>query len=425
MPIVNIAGVGQVKFPDNMSYEDITRAIETEILPQRKKPEQAGFFSSFKNAATGLGDLPEAARFVGAAGTPEEAAKREELIKAQTPEYGTTNFHDINSVGSAIDFIKQTAGSSAGALAAPGAAAFAASLMKAPGLAKVAGAGLMGAQYLTTNLGRQAGEQKEAIDKNEAYQETSLGKATLASAGQTALDVLGLRFFKPVFGSFPVVGKLFGREGEEAAQTTAQKIVEAGVNKSITYRNGIAKGVAKGVAFEMPQEIAQQALERWQAGLSLTDKDAQREYVEAAAGAVVLGGGLGGMGGFMNTVNKKAEANAFLAANNPPEIDTSETKAAAAAKAKADAQTEDQQNAVATITKLTENGVLSEGYLDNALKAGKHLVSGESLFLSKDFPCSQRGNPQKYRDKLDCYASPSRPGHSIATQQGDGSHALQ
>ena len=43
---------------------------------------------------------------------------------------------------------------------------------------------------------------------------------------------------------------------------------------------------------------------------------------------------------------------------------------------------------------------------------------GESLFLSKDFPCSQRGNPQKYRDKLDCYASPSRPGHSFATQQG-------
>jgi hypothetical protein len=26
---------------------------------------------------------------------------------------------------------------------------------------------------------------------------------------------------------------------------------------------------------------------------------------------------------------------------------------------------------------------------------------------------------------LNCYASPSRPGHSFATQQGDGSHALQ
>ena len=45
-------------------------------------------------------------------------------------------------------------------------------------------------------------------------------------------------------------------------------------------------------------------------------------------------------------------------------------------------------------------------------------MSGESLFLSKDFPCSQRGNLQKYRDQLDCYASPSRPGHSLTTQQG-------
>ena len=26
--------------------------------------------------------------------------------------------------------------------------------------------------------------------------------------------------------------------------------------------------------------------------------------------------------------------------------------------------------------------------------------SGESLFLSKDFPCSQRRNPQKYRDEF-------------------------
>jgi hypothetical protein len=45
-------------------------------------------------------------------------------------------------------------------------------------------------------------------------------------------------------------------------------------------------------------------------------------------------------------------------------------------------------------------------------------ISGESLFLSKDFPCSQHGNSQKYRDQLDCYASSSRPVHSLTTQQG-------
>jgi hypothetical protein len=34
------------------------------------------------------------------------------------------------------------------------------------------------------------------------------------------------------------------------------------------------------------------------------------------------------------------------------------------------------------------------------------LDRGESLFLSKDFPCSQRGNPQKYRDKFKLLRKP-------------------
>ncbi len=39
MPSVNISGVGVVNFPDSMSGEDITRIIETEILPSlQKKP---------------------------------------------------------------------------------------------------------------------------------------------------------------------------------------------------------------------------------------------------------------------------------------------------------------------------------------------------------------------------------------------------
>ena len=34
------------------------------------------------------------------------------------------------------------------------------------------------------------------------------------------------------------------------------------------------------------------------------------------------------------------------------------------------------------------------------------LSGGESLFLSKDFPCSQHGNPQKYRDKFKLLRKP-------------------
>jgi hypothetical protein len=44
-------------------------------------------------------------------------------------------------------------------------------------------------------------------------------------------------------------------------------------------------------------------------------------------------------------------------------------------------------------------------------------MKGVAIFDER-FPLLLRGNRQKYRDQLDCYASPSRPGHSFATQQG-------
>jgi hypothetical protein len=45
-----------------------------------------------------------------------------------------------------------------------------------------------------------------------------------------------------------------------------------------------------GAAFEVPQEIAQQMLERWQSDQPLTGEDAAQEYLEAGVGALALGG---------------------------------------------------------------------------------------------------------------------------------------
>ena len=50
----------------------------------------------------------------------------------------------------------------------------------------------------------------------------------------------------------------------------------------------LAKGGGKLVAAEVPTEMGQQALERYYAGLSLTDESAMREYAEAGAGAAML-----------------------------------------------------------------------------------------------------------------------------------------
>ena len=314
--------IREIKGPTGASDDEVISRAKQLFTPAAPPTEQGGFFSSLKQGASTLGELPAALRF-GTASPEEAAARREALVKANEPTAATTSFADIKDVGSAIDWAKQTAGGSLGSVVAPAAGSLGALLMKGPGAAKAVGAGLLGAQYLTENLGRQAGEQTEAIKENKEYTPTSLTKAGVGAAGQTALDIVGFKFLSPVLKSFPVVGKLFGEAGEKASAATADQLADAFKKGTITYTNGVAKGIGLGVVVEVPQEIAQQALERWQAGLSLTDANARKEYIEAAAGAVLLGGGIGGTGAALNTRAKKAEAADIIAARE--EIERAKT----------------------------------------------------------------------------------------------------
>ena len=54
----------------------------------------------------------------------------------------------------------------------------------------------------------------------------------------------------------------------------------------------VGRGVATGAAAEMPTEVAQQVLERAQAGLDVLSDDALAEYGEAAYLAATMGGTL-------------------------------------------------------------------------------------------------------------------------------------
>jgi GH24 family phage-related lysozyme (muramidase) len=293
---------------DKKGSPDFEKVASAYKILRLGPPQQEGFFSSLAGTAKTLGRLPEALGFA----SPDEsgeAAAREALIAANKSDRPTTSFSDVLAgKGDFTDYLKQTAGSSAGYLAAPAVASLGATLLKAPSpIAKGAGVAALGVQYLTDALTRQAETQQQAIEEGRTPEKTSLGRAAVAATGETALDVAGFKYFKPVFGAFPIVGRLFGEAGEKGAKEAEEAFIDAAKKGKISFGGGIMRGFGKGAAFEIPQEIGQQALERWQAGLSLTDDEARNEFFEAGVGAGILGGGLGGLGGATSVYGQRAK----------------------------------------------------------------------------------------------------------------------
>lgn len=129
--------------------------------------------------------------------------------------------------------------------------------------------GAFAPSYLTQfggNIERQA-EEGKPID---------VSRAAGYAAPQAALDVAGN--FIP-FGR-QIAGKVFGpavaKMLEKGATEGAEKLAQKGLARTL------AEGTAIGATAEIPTEIAQQMLERAQAGLSLTSPDALDEYGRTA-----------------------------------------------------------------------------------------------------------------------------------------------
>jgi hypothetical protein len=236
-------------------------------------------------------------------GVGDQAKSTEELLAARqkaAEEYKQTEFSDIgeafrqgnygDALSKTYDKFKEVAGTSFGAMApamgAGAAAAFAAPAAVPAALAGTAAYGITAlGSYIADNIARQKEEQKARGKEGEDINRLT---ASAAATGQTALDIFGFKFFKPL-------GQLVGLEGKAAADRAAMEIVESATRPG-AYRRAVATGAAKGIAFEVPQEVSQQLLERWQAGLEInpfTDPTAAKEYLEAAGGALLLGGPMG------------------------------------------------------------------------------------------------------------------------------------
>jgi hypothetical protein len=86
---------------------------------------------------------------------------------------------------------------------------------------------------------------------------------------------------------------------------------------STSFITNIAKQILLTGTKEAPVEVIQQAAERYGANLSLTDAQAIKEYIDAAAGAYAMSVAPGGIGGARGTLQAKAEAKAKAEANEP------------------------------------------------------------------------------------------------------------
>ena len=134
-------------------------------------------------------------------------------------------------------------------------------------------------------------------------QKVDVGNALPAAALQGGLDVAGS--FIPLGGR--LVSKLTGLPVEALLGRTSAQAAKLAEERLLAT---LSKGTATGVMAEIPTEVAQQMLERAQAGLPLTSPDALKEYGETAYQVSLLGplGAVGRMsevGGARQQVEKE------------------------------------------------------------------------------------------------------------------------
>lgn len=190
---------------------------------------------------------------------------------------------------------KETAGGSVPYMAAPVAAGLGAltlpasvpTALAATGLAGLASAG----QFTGSNLARQ-------MDTGKTLGETSLGSAVAAAIPQAALDTAAMALM-------PGVGKLFGSVGAKLTTAQAEAIAKQTLSKAAAdyaAKTGVAMG-REGLT-----ETAQQVLERVQAGLSITDPEARKEYIDSFIGGAALAGVGAPAGRYMERSAAKTQA---------------------------------------------------------------------------------------------------------------------
>jgi hypothetical protein len=276
------------KYPEAFAEEAPAR--KKGILAQASKGLESLISSGRTAGASLLGDKDEAAK-AGLARSRDIGSRYEEGADLEKVKKAYEERGLLSAAGEVVSQVP-------GAIAEQGAniAALAASGRLGSTLGKPFGAkgqligGALGAltsgaaQALGQNVERQAAEQERAGEPVNI----DMRKAVGAAIPSAALDVAGT--FIPLGGR--IISKLTGIPAEALLGRSAAQVAKLAEERLAVT---LSKGLATGALAEIPTEIAQQMLERYQAGLSLTDPSALKEYGETAYQVGLLAP-LGGVG---------------------------------------------------------------------------------------------------------------------------------
>lgn len=267
--------------------------------PPKGVGPKSGFMPALKAGVENLkGDI---AAVAGRSGIMDLAAAEKYRAEKQKSAAETFKPTEDNWIESPLTKLGELAGGSLPYMAAPLAAGVAVGALPLTGTAAaIAGAGAAGltsaAQFTGSNLSRQLEE-----DKTKKLGETDLGAAALAAVPQAALDMLS---FKMTPG---LRGLIYKTTGKQLAEKEVAELAKQGLKATAA---DYVKATGKTMTAEGLTEAAQQVFERMQAGLSLTDPEAQKEYFENFLGGAVLGGAIAPAGRFMERGKIKSEQDA-------------------------------------------------------------------------------------------------------------------
>ena len=189
----------------------------------------------------------------------EDQGQYEQFL-AQMAQPAPTERKDVKGLMSGLTYAGEQLGQTIPETGAVIAATGAGTLLGSPALGLTAGALTAAPTIFGGNIQRQEEEVKAGRKDN-----VDITAALIATVGQAAIESIADKFL--VLGFLKPGQKLFSRT---------------------------VGGLAEGAALEAPTEVAQQIIERAQAGLPLDDDAAMQEYIDSAIAGGIVGSSIRG-----------------------------------------------------------------------------------------------------------------------------------